>query len=215
MSWMANRSTTRVEDMAYCLLGLFGIDMPPLYGEGERAFLRLQREIIQHSDDDSIFAWPCVRGQQQQHILLDYRPGVLAATPKDFAACGGITSSIHNSGHPYRVTNKGIEFVGKAVTVQVGGVMPVVVCFLRLECLDSGEYGHTICDIALRCLAEETRGPEGSLIALGRQYVGEGQRLSRVTLEKNHATAPLPLGYADAHLVGYGYQTKRFYMRMT
>jgi hypothetical protein len=42
MSWVAERETTRVEDMAYCLLGIFGVNMPLLYGEGERAFLRLQ-----------------------------------------------------------------------------------------------------------------------------------------------------------------------------
>jgi hypothetical protein len=28
--------------LAYCLLGIFGVNMPLLYGEGERAFLRLQ-----------------------------------------------------------------------------------------------------------------------------------------------------------------------------
>jgi hypothetical protein len=41
MSWAANRNTTRVEDAAYCLLGIFGVNMPLLYGEGEKAFLRL------------------------------------------------------------------------------------------------------------------------------------------------------------------------------
>lgn len=38
MSWAANRSTTRPEDVAYCLLGLFDTTMPLLYDEGERAF---------------------------------------------------------------------------------------------------------------------------------------------------------------------------------
>ena len=46
MSWAANRETTRTEDLAYCLLGLFDISMPMLYGEGEGAFIRLQEEII-------------------------------------------------------------------------------------------------------------------------------------------------------------------------
>ncbi|KAI0134574.1 heterokaryon incompatibility protein-domain-containing protein [Xylariales sp. AK1849] len=49
MSWMANRETTREEDMAYCLLGIFDISMPLLYGEGERAFTRLQEEIMKPS----------------------------------------------------------------------------------------------------------------------------------------------------------------------
>lgn len=51
MSWAAERTTTRREDIAYCLLGLFSIHMPILYGERERAFLRLQEEIIKTSTD--------------------------------------------------------------------------------------------------------------------------------------------------------------------
>ncbi|KAH6877061.1 heterokaryon incompatibility protein-domain-containing protein [Thelonectria olida] len=57
MSWAATRSTTREEDMAYCLLGIFEINMPLLYGEGARAFIRLQEEIIRHSNDHTIFCW--------------------------------------------------------------------------------------------------------------------------------------------------------------
>lgn len=57
MSWAAKRTTTRVEDQAYCLLGLFDINMPLLYGEGERAFFRLQQEIIKKTNDRSIFLW--------------------------------------------------------------------------------------------------------------------------------------------------------------
>ncbi len=34
MSWASKRQTTRREDEAYCLLGLFGVSMPMLYGEG-------------------------------------------------------------------------------------------------------------------------------------------------------------------------------------
>lgn len=57
MSWAATRETTRVEDMAYCLLGIFDINMPLLYGEGEKAFQRLQEEILRNSQDQSLFAW--------------------------------------------------------------------------------------------------------------------------------------------------------------
>ncbi|KAK0614948.1 hypothetical protein B0T17DRAFT_592806 [Bombardia bombarda] len=37
MSWAANRETTRTEDAAYCLLGIFKVHMPLIYGEGRRA----------------------------------------------------------------------------------------------------------------------------------------------------------------------------------
>ena len=55
MSWAAGRATTRVEDEAYCLLGIFQVHMPTLYGEGRKAFQRLQ-EIIKNSSDTTLFA---------------------------------------------------------------------------------------------------------------------------------------------------------------
>lgn len=57
MSWAANRFTTREEDRAYSLLGLFDVNIPLIYGEGKRAFLRLQKELIQNQNDESILAW--------------------------------------------------------------------------------------------------------------------------------------------------------------
>lgn len=57
MGWAANRKTTRLEDEAYCLMGIFGIFMPPMYGEGRNAFIRLQEEIMRQVDDPTIFAW--------------------------------------------------------------------------------------------------------------------------------------------------------------
>ncbi|KAI6022265.1 hypothetical protein PISMIDRAFT_94096, partial [Pisolithus microcarpus 441] len=57
MSWAAYRRTTRVEDRAYSLMGLFEVNMPMVYGEGKKAFHRLQLEIIRKSNDQSIFAW--------------------------------------------------------------------------------------------------------------------------------------------------------------
>ncbi|KAI6135406.1 hypothetical protein EDD17DRAFT_1487381, partial [Pisolithus thermaeus] len=57
MTWAADRKATRVEDRAYSLMGLFGVNMPMLYGEGKKASQRLQLEIIHISNDHSIFAW--------------------------------------------------------------------------------------------------------------------------------------------------------------
>lgn len=57
MSWASRRYITRTEDIAYCLMSLFGVYMPLLYGEGKNAFLRLQLEILKVSDDETIFAW--------------------------------------------------------------------------------------------------------------------------------------------------------------
>ena len=57
MLWAANRNTTRLEDEAYCLVGLFNVNMPTIYGEGRQAFQRLQHEIMKQSIDTSLFAW--------------------------------------------------------------------------------------------------------------------------------------------------------------
>jgi hypothetical protein len=57
MSWASNRTTTRPEDVAYCLLGLFGVHMPLLYGEGTKAFTRLQEELVRSSSPTSLMAW--------------------------------------------------------------------------------------------------------------------------------------------------------------
>ncbi|OGM40902.1 hypothetical protein ABOM_010003 [Aspergillus bombycis] len=99
MSWAANRTTARVEDEAYCLMGLFGVSMPMLYGEGERAFERLQREILKVSDDQSIFAWT----RDDPHS----RSGLLARSPHDFRRSKGI-QRLRDS-LPYSMTNKGLH----------------------------------------------------------------------------------------------------------
>ncbi|KAK7445739.1 hypothetical protein VKT23_014734 [Stygiomarasmius scandens] len=84
MSWAARRETTREEDMAYCLMGLFQVNMPPLYGEGSyRAFLRLQLEIIKLSGDRSIFAWRASSNN------LKHR-GLLANSPQEFLGSGTV-----------------------------------------------------------------------------------------------------------------------------
>jgi hypothetical protein len=58
MSWVASRETTREEDLAYCVLGIFNVNLPLLYGEGaHRAFSRLQDAIIGGSSDQSILVW--------------------------------------------------------------------------------------------------------------------------------------------------------------
>ncbi|KIX04622.1 uncharacterized protein Z518_05492 [Rhinocladiella mackenziei CBS 650.93] len=88
MSWAARRTTTRKEDAAYCLLGIFDVNMPLLYGEGEKAFQRLQEEIIGQTDDQSIFAWES--HQTEESDLNTAEIGALALSPSDFDGCGDI-----------------------------------------------------------------------------------------------------------------------------
>jgi hypothetical protein len=57
MFWASQRETTKPQDLAYCLLGIFALNMPLIYGEGNQAFTRLQEDITKTPDDHSIFAW--------------------------------------------------------------------------------------------------------------------------------------------------------------
>ncbi|KAK1830465.1 heterokaryon incompatibility protein-domain-containing protein [Podospora conica] len=92
MRWAAHRKTTRIEDTAYCLMGLFQVNMPLLYGEGHRAFARLQGEIIQSTDDQSLFAWRSTLGHDEGEDADDPDAlcGLLAASPSDFQHAGGM-----------------------------------------------------------------------------------------------------------------------------
>jgi hypothetical protein len=54
MSWAGRRQTTREEDKAYSLLGIFDVHMPLIYGEGrENALKRLREEIDKASKGKS------------------------------------------------------------------------------------------------------------------------------------------------------------------
>ena len=88
MSWAANRVTTRVEDRAYSLMGLFKIKMPLIYGEREEAFTRLQQEIIKKSMDESIFAW-----DMDLSSPAGTYSGPFAPSPLAYAKCSDIVST--------------------------------------------------------------------------------------------------------------------------
>ncbi|KAI4246670.1 MAG: hypothetical protein LQ352_006334 [Teloschistes flavicans] len=102
MSWAAHRQTTRLEDEAYCLMGLFNVNMPLLYGERHKAFKRLQYEIATSTDDESLFAWHAVLPQS----------GIFAPSPKAFAMSGDMIQTFRPriEREPYVITNRGLRF---------------------------------------------------------------------------------------------------------
>lgn len=107
MSWAAGRRTTRAEDAAYSLSGLFGVAVSPQYGEGgPRAFMRLQQELLATTEDESLFAWrmPSPAAGEGYDVVVDQGPeaaaaggwapdewGLLAPSPDWFAGCGAVT----------------------------------------------------------------------------------------------------------------------------
>ena len=147
MSWVSRRKTTRIEDMAYCLLGIFGINIPLLYGEGEKAFARLQREIINQYDDQSLFAWA------DKDLK---RSGMLARAPSSFIDSGNVVETRDASfthKMPYRMTNKGLEIETPVIhhdsnLVNVDGKklgqMSNQVWIVPLACQRRNDYGNVI-----------------------------------------------------------------------
>ncbi|KAG7286277.1 hypothetical protein NEMBOFW57_008585 [Staphylotrichum longicolle] len=104
MSWAARRETTRVEDTAYCLLGLFDVHMSLIYGEGMKAFARLQTTIVQSTADLSIFAWV------EDRVPCPLYAGMLAESPRQFAACADIEPALGDSAYSdFAITTRGIQ----------------------------------------------------------------------------------------------------------
>ena len=155
MSWASQRATTRVEDIAYCLLGIFDVAMPLLYGERGKAFFRLQEEILKKSNDHSLFAWP---------IHRDNQPGLLADSPAAFAGCQQVVTRFSDwpravavgmpnrkyAEKPYSMTNRGLSIRMTAVQVRPDTYL------VRLKCDNEalpagGRFAHIEC-FGDRCL---------------------------------------------------------------
>lgn len=100
MFWASKRSATREEDLAYSLLGLFDVNMPLLYGEGKKAFIRLREEIIKISPDRSFLLW----GVDRQETNL------LASSPVEFSDIPDtVEFQDYRSDTAFVLTNLGLE----------------------------------------------------------------------------------------------------------
>jgi hypothetical protein len=141
LSWASSRQTAREEDEAYCLLGIFDINMyanlilhrrdkpsckevtadskdrPVLYGEGRRAFLRLQEHILIRDADLSLLLW-----NKEAKNTVCYDVPALAVSPAQFPrdtafSSGNIgygrlsraVSTENFNGEPPQITSRGIK----------------------------------------------------------------------------------------------------------
>jgi hypothetical protein len=110
MSWASKRKTKRQEDQAYCLLGIFGVNMPPIYGEGmNKAFIRLQEEILKEINDHSLFAWDVPQRIARHSRLWGDSFGILAFAPECFSNSGGIVPTHSTVISTYHMTNSGLK----------------------------------------------------------------------------------------------------------
>ena len=125
-SWASLRQTTRAEDMAYCLLGLLNINMPMLYGEGPKAFYRLQLELIKQTNEHTIFAWQ--QRIDQQHLFAST---VLASSPAAFEASAyiqAIVSDRPSALRTFEMTNNGLRINLPCVAMNQERVLAIFDC---------------------------------------------------------------------------------------
>lgn len=152
MSWAANRRTTRAEDLAYCLMGIFDVNMPLLYGEGEKAFIRLQEEIIKHNDDRTIFCWS--HSQRTHPRFLSWK-GCLAPHPITFRQGGDFLarpeSSVVGTNSEFQLTNSGLRIGLPLLRGVLGGR-----ALAAIEVLEKDHAGNEKLCVCLEQLSENT-----------------------------------------------------------
>jgi hypothetical protein len=113
MSWAATRQTNRVEDIAYCLFGIFDVNMPLIYGEGEKAFIRLQEALVRQTHDLTLFAWYQSEAEQRQAPMNQTFHGMFSPSPKYFRFTRTIIPFIDPNvmqTSSFTMTNRGLEF---------------------------------------------------------------------------------------------------------
>ncbi|KAK4172092.1 hypothetical protein QBC36DRAFT_338648 [Triangularia setosa] len=171
MSWASRRVTTREEDLTYSLLGIFGISMPLLYGEGsQNAFRRLQEEIIKVSDDQSIFAF---NTNSSDNTLLAHHPS-------DFALQGGVRPSFARKlTPPFTMSNAGLSLTTPLIqTMSPYWVLAVLNC-VELHWAQGDVRARSITCLPLLGRDKKfmrARAPI-TLISLGVDLVGEHKAL--------------------------------------
>ena len=102
MMWASTRTTTRVEDMAYCLIGVFDVSLTIAYGEGQRAFYRLMEAIIHRCEEWEIMGWAGTPSADS---------AALPESPRCFKALGDAPVATSRSGSGQQVWRGDRHFV--------------------------------------------------------------------------------------------------------
>ena len=110
MTWMAPRQTTRIEDIAYSLIGIFDITMSISYGEGPWGFHRLMEVVAQRCFDPGFFAWCgtpspyslALPGSPSCYKLDPVRAGLLRLRGFE------VSSQVHSGDPSYNMTKTGL-----------------------------------------------------------------------------------------------------------
>lgn len=207
MSWAARRQTTRPEDMAYCLMGIFSVNMPMLYGEGgEKAFLRLQEEIMKQSDDQTIFAWTDKSASR-------YRlSGLLATTPAHFEDSQDIIAYRQlEPTPPYAMTNRGLRIDLPLHDLQPDLRGHDIIALLRCGISQDikGQTGYKFLAICLTRLSTfDNRYARQDLGLLLRESVSSRMQTIYVPQTTFDEDMKGPLGHVIFNISGYAHSSR-------
>jgi hypothetical protein len=99
LEWAVGRQTKKIEDEAYSLLGIFGIFMPLIYGEGSNAMLRLRSQLPVSPLTKTIISYlpyePCEKFIGNETILRDLWTRIEAVTTSGASPC--LIINVHGS----------------------------------------------------------------------------------------------------------------------
>ncbi|KAE8448031.1 hypothetical protein EG329_009954 [Mollisiaceae sp. DMI_Dod_QoI] len=184
MNWASARQTTRTEDVAYSLLGIFEVNMPLLYGEGDRAFTRLQHEIARQSSDQSLFAW-----RYESNIPDAGSHGIFASRPAAFSQSGDIVPFETESETPsFSVTNRGLHIT-----------MPIYEENGLLQCRHRGDH-TTIVTVPLRKIREDVYARDDTDL-LGKVDYRAWRRWKRETIYITTDPRSVGMGTDDGFVI--------------
>ena len=195
MSWAANRITTRVEDQAYCLLGIFNVNMHLLYGEKEKAFTRLQEQIINETTDQTIFCWSDVTittsgGKLNHYHYYANKPtDLLAPSPLLFKNCSGIAQVPDldiSSG--FKITKTGLKITSPVYSLKERDKFSGVGDHLiYLRCYDQDAPNHHLA-IMLRDLGDNNFARKNQTLCRLPGTLWEGTENKMVFIMKHGVT---------------------------
>lgn len=168
--------------------------MPLLYGEGAKAFRRLQEEIIRKSEDTSIFCY---------NMSNQLSGGLLATSPDDFIGCGKVSRGRLGSSKPYSLTNKGLKMTARTRRGWYEGTLTV-----GLRDWTTNSQIHVI---DLGCVGPNgLHGLPGGYQAMGPQYLLLNAHLLGIWTTRCDSQSS-PWGVLDA---GGEFKEEQFYIRL-
>ncbi|KIJ66922.1 hypothetical protein HYDPIDRAFT_108890 [Hydnomerulius pinastri MD-312] len=167
MAWASKRQTTRIEDIAYSLIGIFDVNMPVAYGEGEWAFHHLMEVIVQRCVEWEVFAWAGPSSPYSARYAIPESPACFTMVNKDRAKQDQASSfipapevvSTRSRGDPsFKMTKHGLKL--KVLIVKLDapaydyrGICDCTVDFFKFIPQQPKNKSKTFEDVTVQCFS--------------------------------------------------------------